>query len=190
PGREISIRNPGSAPMDLAAEVGPDVWLVPETGWNSQPLAAGASRTFKLQTRRPFAPSGSPLPRYTYFTVRTRDGASSRLLVQDNDQLSVTNGRATTLDVSLRSFIVPDAARRLRLTNNGGDSVQVELFFTPAGIDGFDSTAVKRVVIVVPPNDVVTLVEPVSALFGSTSGQIEVRIPRERLGLILVSASI
>ena len=96
----------------------------------------------------------------------------------------------TALDVSLRSFIVPDAPKRLRLTNNGGDSVQVELIFTPSGSDGFDATAVKRVVIVVPPNDVVTLVDPVSALFGATVGQIEARIPRERLGLILVSASI
>ena len=190
PGRDIAIRNPGTAPMDLAAEVGPDVWLVPESGWNSQPLAAGATRTFKLQTRRPFAPSGSPLPRYTYFTVRTKDGASSRLLVQDNDQLSLSSGRATALDVSLRSFIVPDAAKRLRLTNNGGDSVQVELIFTPSGSDGFDASAVKRVVIVVPPNDVVTLVDPVTALFGGTAGQIEVRTPRERLGLVLVSASI
>ena len=190
-GRDVTIRNSGSSPMDLAAEIGPEVWLVPEDGWNSQALPAGMSRTFKLFTRRPFAPSGSPLPRYTYFTVRTKDGASSRLLVQDNDLLSVSSGRSTALDVSLRSFIVPDAAQRLRLTNNGGDSVQVELIFTPSGADGFDIT-VKRAVIVVPPNDVVTLVNPILQVFGAagTTGQIEVRIPRERLGLISVTASV
>jgi sugar lactone lactonase YvrE len=191
PAREITIRNPGTTPMDLAAEVGPDVWLVPENGWNSQPLAAGASRTVKLFTRRPFAPSGSPLPRYTYFTVRTKDGASARLLVQDNDRVAVSNGRPTTLDVAARSFIVPDSVSRLRLTNSGGDSVQAELIFTPSGSDGFDSSAVRRAVILVPPNDVVTLTDPVVQVFGSPSGavgQIEVRIPRERLGLIAVTA--
>lgn len=202
PGRDITIRNPGTAPMDLAAEVGPDVWLVPENGWNSQPLAANASRSFKLSTRRPFAPSGSPLPRYTYFTVRTKDGASARLLVQDNDRVAVSGGRSTALDVSARSFVIPEAVSqtvsggravtRLRLTNSGGDSVQVELLFTPSGADGFDAAAVKRAVVVVPPNDVVTLTDPLIQVFGGSdgaAGQIEVRVPRERLGLIAVTAS-
>ncbi len=63
PAREVSIQNSGNTPMELAAEIGPEVWLVPENGWNAQPLAAGATRTVKLFTRRPFAPSGSPLPR-------------------------------------------------------------------------------------------------------------------------------
>ncbi len=202
PGREITVRNPGTGPMDLAAEVGPDVWLVPESGWNSQPLAAGASRTVKLLTRRPFAPSGSPLPRYTYFTVRTKDGASARLLVQDNDQVGVSSGRATALEVSTRSFIVPEvisqttangrAVTRLRLTNSGGDTVQVELLFTPTGADGFDANSVKRAVIVVPPNDVVTLTDPLIQIFGASDGALgalEVRLPRERLGLITATAS-
>ncbi|HEY8183996.1 MAG TPA: hypothetical protein VII32_17255 [Thermoanaerobaculia bacterium] len=192
-GRDITIRNNSTSPMELAAEVGPDVWLIPENGWNSQPLAAGTSRTFKLLTRRPFAANGSPLPRYTYFTVRTKDGASSRLLVQDNDRIAVSGGRTSSLEVSARSFIVPDAVNRLRLTNNGGDSVQAELIFTPSGADGFDVAAVKRAVILVPPNDVVTLTDPVVQVFGvaaGTAGQIEVRIPRERLGLITVTAGV
>ena len=202
PGCDVTIRNPGSTPMELAAEVGPEIWLIPEPTWNSQPLAAGASRKFKLFTRRPFAPSGSPLPRYTYFTVRTKDGASARLLVQDNDRVAVSGGRATSLDVSARSFIVPEvisesisggrAVTRLRLTNNGGDSVQAELVFTPAGADGFDATAVKRAVVIVPPNDVVTLTDPLIQVFAGNDGslgQLEVRIPRERLGLIAVTAS-
>ncbi|HEY8848950.1 MAG TPA: hypothetical protein VIO12_06635, partial [Thermoanaerobaculia bacterium] len=202
PPLEVTIRNPGGTPMELGAEIGPDVWLVPENGWNSQPLAAGASRSVKLFTRRPFAATGSPLPRYTYFTVRTRDGATARLLVQDNDRVSVSTGRATSLDVAARSFIVPEAVSqtvagvrfvtRLRLTNSGGDSVQVELIFTPTGADGFDPSLVKRAVVVVPPNDVVTLTDPLIQVFGAEDGalgQIEARIPRERLGLIAVSAS-
>ena len=82
---------------------------------------------------------------------------------------------------------------RVRLTNNGGDSVQAELIFTPSGADGFDVAAVKRAVILVPPNDVVTLTDPVVQVFGvasGTAGQIEVRIPRERLGLITVTAGV
>ena len=79
-------------------------------------------------------------------------------LVQDNERVVVSSGRATSLDVSARTFIVPEvtsqpisfgrAVTRLRLTNSGGDSVQVELVFTPAGADGFDANAVKRAVVV------------------------------------------
>jgi sugar lactone lactonase YvrE len=201
--RQVTIHNPGTSTMDLAAEIGPEAWLVPENGWNA-PLAPGASRTINLSTRRTLAPNGSALPRYTYFTVRTKDGASSRLLVQDNDGIAVNAGRSTSLDVNARSFIVPEVVSgtsagghrtvtRMRLTNLGGDSVQAELLFTPTGSDGFDASSVQRVVLVVPPNDVVTITDPAQQLFGRTapqSGQIEVRLPRERIGLVNVRASI
>lgn len=201
--RQVTIRNPGTSTMDLAAEIGPEAWLVPENGWNA-PLAAGASRTVNLLTRRTLAPNGSALPRYTYFTVRTKDGASARLLVQDNDGISVNAGRTTSLDINARSFVVPEVVSgtssgghrtvtRMRLTNLGGDSVQAELLFTPTGRDGFDASSAQRVVVVVPPNDVVTITDPTVQLFGRTapqSGQIEVRLPRERVGLVSVRASI
>lgn len=197
--REITIRNSGTTPMELAAEIGPEVWLLPEVGWNAQPLAAGASRTVKLFTSRRFSAAGSPLPRYTYLTIRTRDGSSARLLVQDNDRLPVSGGRATSLEVGARSFIVPEVVSQrtgavtvIRLSNSGGDSVQVEMVFTPSGSDGFDAIAVKRAVVLVPPNDVVTLIDPLVQIFSAADGafgQIEVRIPRERLGLIAVTAS-
>ena len=203
PSRAVTIRNPGTSSMDLAAEIGPEAWLIPENGWNA-PLAAGASRTVNLTTRRTLAPNGSALPRYTYFTVRTKDGASARLLVQDNDGIAVNAGRTTTLDVNGRSFIVPEiisgtsagghrTVTRMRLTNLGGDSVQAELIFTPSGRDGFDASSVQRAVVVVPANDVVTITDPAVQLFGRTapqSGQIEVRLPRERVGLVSVRASI
>jgi hypothetical protein len=200
----ITIKNSGATPMQLGAEIGPEVWLAPEAGWNAAPLDPGASRNVKLFTRRALAPSGSPLPRYTYFTVRTKDGQSARLLVQDNDRVAVAAGRTTALDVVARSFIVPEVVSRtsargnrvvsrLTLSNLGGDAVQAELTFTPSGRDGFDATTVKRVVIVVPPNDVVTLTDPLVQLFAAAppaNGQIEVRIPSERLGLVNVRASI
>jgi sugar lactone lactonase YvrE len=203
PARQVTIHNPGTSTMDLAAEIGPEAWLVPENGWNA-PLAAGASRTVNLFTRRTLAPNGSALPRYTYFTVRTKDGASARLLVQDNDGIAVSAGRTTSLDSNARSFIVPEVVSatssgghrtvtRLRLTNLGGDSVQAELLFTPTGRDGFDSSFAQRVVVVVPANDVVTITDPAVQLFGRTppqSGAIEVRLPRERVGLVNVRASI
>src|SRR5439155_13717531 len=106
---------------------------------------------------------------------------------------ALTGGRTTSLDVAARSFIVPDAVNRLRLTNTGTDAVQSELIFTPSGADGFDATAVKRAIVIVPPNDVVTFTDPVTQLFAAPSGtlgQIEVRLPRERLGLIAVTASV
>ncbi|HEV2721448.1 MAG TPA: hypothetical protein VG323_15610 [Thermoanaerobaculia bacterium] len=200
----ITIRNPGTTPMELGAEIAPEVWLAPEAGWNTAPLDPGASRDVRLFTRRALAPNGSPLPRYTYFTVRTKDGQSARLLVQDNDRVAVSAGRATALDVGARSFIVPEVVSRtsprgnrvtsrITLSNVGGDAVQTELIFTPAGRDGFDAGAVKRTSVVVPPNDVLTLTDPLVQLFGATppaSGQVEVRIPPERLGLVAVRASI
>ncbi len=202
--RQISIRNPGSTPMELGAEIGPEVWVVPESGWNTSALPANSSRAFNLFTQRSHAPNGSPLPRYTYLTVRTKDGTTARLLVQDSDQVAVATGRATVLDVSARSYVVPEVVSttsprgnrlvtRMRLTNLGSDAVQAELIFTPSGRDGFDAAAVKRAVVVVPPNDVVVITDPIVQLFGLTSpssGQIEARIPRERLGLITVRSSI
>ena len=199
----IGIRNPGTTDMSLAAEIGPEVWLVPETGWNATPLPAGATRTVNLSTRRSRAPNGSALPRYTYFTVRTRDGQSARLLVQDNEAPAVSAGRTTRLESTTRSFIVSDVvsrigsqsrrvATRLRLSNVGSDAVQTELIFTPTGADGFDATQVKRAVVLVPANDVVSLTDPLAQVFGvaaPANGQVEVRIPRERLGLLFVNAS-
>ena len=56
----------------------------------------------------------------------------------------------------------------------------------------FPRPSIRRAVIVVPPNDVVTLTDPLIQVFGAADGalgQIEVRVPRERLGLIAVSAA-
>lgn len=211
PGREgttdttvsIGIRNDGTAPMEMAAEIGPEVWIVPERGWNDARVEPGTTRTVNLNTRRLFAPQGSSLPRYTYLTVRTRDGGSARLLIQDNDDVRSARGRTRVLDASEHSLILPEVtttqaangsivASRVRLTNAGSDSVQAELIFTPAATDGFDQTNVRRAVVVVPPNDVVTLIDPLVQIFKLSrpaSGQLEVRLPAERVGLLSVTGS-
>lgn len=200
----VTIANTGSSPMELAAEIGPEVWLVPESGWNSTPLAPNSTRTFNLTTRRGRAPGGSALPRYTYFTVRTKDGGSARLLVQDNDTLAVANGRSSRLDPSDSTLIVPEVVSRVSgagtpvvsrmwITNIGGEAVQVELTYTPESADGFDAAKVRRAIVVVPPNDVATLTDPLVQIFNATRpsrGSIEVRLPRERLGFVSVSSSI
>ncbi|HET7711752.1 MAG TPA: hypothetical protein VFL80_07455, partial [Thermoanaerobaculia bacterium] len=199
----VSIRNNGTTPMELAAEIGPEVWLVPERGWNDGRVEPNSSRSVNLFTRRVFAPNGSALPRYTYFTVRTKDGASARLLVQDNDDIRSTRGRNVALPSGERSFIVPEVtsrlttagaliATRLRLTNAGTEAVQTELIFTPSSTDGFDANGVRRAVVVVPANDVVTLTDPLAQVFALTrpaSGQLEIRVPVERLGLVSATAS-
>jgi len=204
PPLSITVTNPGATPMELAAEIGPEVWLVPESGWNSSPLAPNSSRTINLNTRRGRAPGGSALPRYTYFTVRTKDGGSARLLVQDNDTLSVSNGRSSRLDPGDSTLIIPEVvsrvsaagtpvASRMWITNIGGEAVQVELTYTPQSADGFDATQVRRAIVVVPPNDVATLTDPLVQIFNATRparGSIEVRLPRERLGFVSVSSSI
>ncbi len=201
--RTITIANPGSSPMDLAAEIAPEVWLVPEANWNATPLAPGESRAVRLFTRRSRSPNGSPLPRYTYFTVRTRDGASARLLVQDNDDVPLGTGRTTRLDLADRSFVIPEVVSRttadgaplvsrLRMSNVGGESVQTELIFTPAGADGFDAT-VRRATVVLPANDSLTLTDPLQQVFRlqrPAIGSLEVRIPQTRLGLVAISSTV
>jgi sugar lactone lactonase YvrE len=200
----VTIANTGSAPMELASEIGPEVWLAPESGWNATPIAPNSSRTVTLNTRRSRAPGGSALPRYTYFTVRTKDGGSARLLVQDNDTLSVANGRSSRLDSSDSTLLVPEVVSRVSgsgtlvvsrmwITNIGGEAVQVELTYTPQNADGFDASQVRRAIVVVPPNDVATITDPLAQIFNATRparGSIEVRLPRERLGFVSVSASI
>lgn len=199
----VEIRNPGSSPMELGAEIGPEAWLEPEPGWNDSPIAAGGIRPVHLFTRRSRALNGSALPRYTYFTVRTKTGETARILIQDNGAAPVSEGRASALDRDAGSFIVPEvvseiSARgsivvsKVRLTNLGSTHVQAELIFTPSGEDGF-STSVRRAVIVVPSNDVVTLSDPLVQVFDLTRpavGQLEIRSTDEKLGLLSVESSI
>ena len=195
----VQIENPGSSAMDVAAEIGPEVWLVPEKDWNTASIPAGGSRSVRLYTRRNRAPNGSALPRYTYLTVRTRDGATARMLVQDNAASSVTQGRTELLGAAVRSLVVPDvvstASRisRIRLSNAASDPVQATLVFTPTGSDGFDRSAVRSAIVVVPPNDVATLTDPIVQIFNLTrpsSGQIEVVTALEKTGFLTVSATL
>ena len=204
----VDVHNPGPSPLDLAAEVGPEVWLSLEPGWNSTPIPPGGSRPLRLTTRRIRAPNGSALPRYTYLTLRTKGGKSARLLVQDNDAPLLSSGRGASAVRPEASFLVPSVAHvtsalgntfvsRLSLSNSGTEAVQAELVFTPASsdsslVDGF-GPATRRATVVVPPNDVVRLSDPLVLLFGLTppvSGTLEVRTAAERAGFLSVSSSV
>lgn len=107
------------------------------------------------------------------------------------------------------SFLVPSVAHvtsalgntfvsRLSLSNAGTEPVQAELVFTPASseaslVDGFDTAAIRRATVVVPPNDLVRLSDPLVLLFGLTppvSGTLEVRAPSARAGFLSVSSSV
>jgi len=195
----VDIHNPGTTPMELGGEIGPELWLVPETGWNAIAIPPGGTRTVRLFTRRNRAPNGSALPRYTYFRVRTRSGQTARLLVQDNDVPQTAYGRGAALDPATRSMIVSDITSGtssrsiLRVSNLSSDAVQVELFFTPRGADGFDGSLVRRATLVVPANDVVVSRDPLLQLWGLTApaaGQIEVRTDPARLGSLSVRAEV
>lgn len=200
---EVRLHNPGGTPLEVAAEVGPEVWLVPPQGWNTNPIPAGGSIPIRLTTRRAQAPNNSALPRYTYFTVRSRGGQSARLLVQDNDAASLSAGRQP-LASTARSLIVPDVVTsvrpdgrpsysRVRLSNSSSERIQVELFFTPSGAGGFDASLVRRAVVVVPKNDVVTLNDPLLQIFGlspPSRGQIEIRAAEEAIVSLTVSSSV
>jgi hypothetical protein len=162
--------------MELGAEIGPEVWLDLESDWNDAPIPAGGTRSVGLSTRRNRALNGSALPRYTWFGVRTKTGENARILVQDNDAASVGQGRGSTLESGVLSFIVPEVVSetslstttrfsKVRLTNLGSDSVQAELVFTPSGADGFGDS-VQRATVVIPPNDVATITDPLVQIFG------------------------
>jgi sugar lactone lactonase YvrE len=199
----VEIRNPGSSPMELGAEVGPEVWLEPEPGWNATPIPAGGVRNVKLHTKRNRALNGSALPRYTWFGVRTRSGETARMLVQDNPAPPVGSARTTVLDPSVRTFVVPEVVSeaavsgraqvsRVRLTNLGSEATQVVLIWTPAGSDGFDAT-VRSATIVVPPNDVATLTDPLVQVYGASRparGQMEVRVAGGEVGHVRVESSV
>lgn len=198
----VDILNSGTAAMDLTSEVGPEMWLQPESGWNKTPIPANSFRPVRLSTIRFLAPGNSALPRYTYFTVRNRSGQSARLLVQDNTEFEKGTGRASLSSLSDRSFIVPTVTTeslagggqrftRLSLANVGGSSVQADLYYVATGQDGYDD-AVRRATVVLPPNDVVNITDPLVQVFGLTrpaSGQLEIRSAPEKIGLIAVEAS-
>jgi len=192
----VRIDNPGTSPMQIGGEIGPETWLVPKSGWNANPIPAGGSIDVTLSADR--TKSASPLPRYTYFTVRTKNSQSARLLVQDNDAPSQSSGRPQ-LAAGLRSYTVPrvvsadssagHTSSRLRLSNASSDALTADLFLTPAGVDGGDP-AVRHAAIVVPPNDVVTLTDPLLEIFAltNTAGQMEVRTSPDRIASLTVTA--
>lgn len=198
----IQIRNPGTTPMHLGAEIGPEVWLIPNSNWNAAPIPPGQSIDVELRVDRGKALAGSALPRYTYFTVRSKNGQSARMLVQDNDAPAQSTGR-TKLAEGVRSYTVTQVtstdatsgrqASRLRLSNVGGATIDAELFFTPQDADGGDQARVKRAVVTVPPNDVVTLTDPLYEIFDLPSpalGQMEIRTSADKVNMLTVTASV
>jgi hypothetical protein len=199
----IEIRNTGSTPMELGSEIGPEVWLEPDSTWNETPIPAGGIRAVKLYTRRTRALNGSALPRYTWFGVRTKTGEAARMLVQDNNAAAVGAGRTSALEPDEKALLVPEVVSessapgrtlvsQVRLTNVGSDEVQTELIFTPTGVDGFGND-VRRATVVVPPNDVAMLTDPLVQVFGLTrpsAGQLEIRAADAKMGLLRVESGI
>ena len=57
---EIEVVNPKATPMELDAQIGPEVWLEPEANWNATPIPPGMTRVVKLATKRNRAPTISP----------------------------------------------------------------------------------------------------------------------------------
>ena len=197
----VQIENPGDTPMELGGEVGPEVWLIPNTGWNATAIPPHGTRNVELRVDRSKVPTGSALPRYTYFTIRSRDGKSARLLVQDNDVPAQDTGRQP-LDAAVRSYVVPQVTTldtaagrggsRIRLSNVGGAALTADVYFTPTGSDG-SSGSVRRASIIVPPNDVVTLTDPLNQIFGLSppaSGQAEVRAAADKVAFLTVNADV
>ncbi len=198
----VHIYNPGTSPMEVGAEIGPEVWLKAEPGWNARPIPPGGMLAVKLFTNRSQALPGSALPRYTYLKVRTKDGKTARLLVQDNDRAAVGSGRPV-LGRDETSYIVPSVVRatsaigntfvsRLKLSNSGNVSVRAAVYFTPYEKDGY-GPEVLMAPVTVPPVDVVNITDPLVQLFGLEPGKfgsLEVRTDQKVSGLLSVTSSV
>lgn len=184
----VTLKNPGSTPMALSGEVGPEVWLSPDPDWNKTPLAPGESRTVALRSQRVFGAAGGVFPRYTYFTVTTKEGGSSRLLVRDETppETNLCDARSR-LAPGASGLIVPSIVKatsqlqntfvsKLSIGNLASDDAVVDLFYTPDGADGFDCTKVLAKRLTVAAGDVLALTDPLATLFQTTgSGSLEIR---------------
>ncbi|MCK6684012.1 MAG: hypothetical protein L6R30_16545 [Thermoanaerobaculia bacterium] len=187
----VDIKNVGSAPLDLAADVLPDPWIaIGPKGWNSVPIPPNATRTVRLSLERLRGESGGSFPRQTYVTFRTIDGKSSRVLVEDPGPMSAAPCRGRSLLASGEtSWIVPSLVSAggaggvrfvstVLLTNLGPETIQADLYYTSdvPGADGYDCTKVQVASLTVPGNDVLVLTDPVAQLFGTEgSGSLEIR---------------
>jgi hypothetical protein len=84
------------------------------------------------------------------------------------------------------SAVVPYVAggTAILLTNSGSDPVPVNLVYTPEGSDGFDATAdLRSSSIVIPPNDVVSLTDPLVQILGkSAEPTVSIEILSAKLG--------
>ncbi|MCK6684207.1 MAG: hypothetical protein L6R30_17535 [Thermoanaerobaculia bacterium] len=202
----VDLRNLDSTPLELAADIFPDSWVSisdgtsgpgpgPASAWNASAIPAGGTRTLRLSAQRTRGASGGAYPRYAYLTVRTIDGKSSRLLIQDSNVIKSgpCPGRSA-LGRGGESLIVPSlvnaAAKgggryvsKLLLTNLGPDPIPAHLYYTPdtgePGTSGYDCGQVLYASLIVPGHDVVALTDPVGTLFKiEGSGQLEVRSTR------------
>ena len=194
PALTFDIINSGDTAMDVVGEIGPEQWLKLEKDWNATPIPPRSFRPVRLFTQRTRAISGSALPRSTYFTVRNVNGQSARLLVQDTGGAVQWQGRGTLLAPGERSLIAPLVNRytTLHVTNTSAAAVPVELIFTPNGVDGVDDQGVVRAALLVPANDVLSMVDVVAQAFGligEPSGWIEVRAAQETIGQLVVRAA-
>jgi sugar lactone lactonase YvrE len=199
PAINVDILNSGNVSMDVAGEIGPEAWLKLEKDWNATPIAASSFRTLRLTTQRTRAVAGSALPRYTYLTIRNKAGASARLLVEDDGGVAAAAGRTAPLGAGERSFVIPSVRSGSQgvsivdLTNTGAAAAPLDLVWTPEGADGFDAGRVRRISIVVPPNDVVSLADPLAQLFGASgdaAGSLEILSKAEKLGALIVRSEV
>jgi len=200
-GMAVDIRNASDVALDLAADVLPDPWVTitsPDARsiWNAPPIPPGALRTVLLQSQRPRGSSPGAFSRYAYLTLRTIDGKSARLRVEESDleaarpcslRTALSDGETSAIVPSLVNAAAKGGGRyvsTLRITNLGPDAAPVELFYTPdsgdASTNGLDCSKVLYTQAEIPGSSVAALTDPVGELFGvaNGSGQLEVRSPK------------
>ena len=149
----VDVRNPGTSPMELAAEIGPEVWLVPSRGWNADADPARRHPDRRASRRGGPRPAGSALPALHLLhgpDEGRRHGAPPR-----PGQRPARSGpqAALALPPGVRSYVVPSVVNatskigntfvsRLRLSNAGPTPSRPSSSTRPRDADGFDADAV------------------------------------------------
>lgn len=195
----VEIFNPAATPMDLVAEIGPEAWLLPKSGWNDSPVPPQSSVVVELFSDRSRAPAAAAFPRYTWFAVRTATGAAARLLVEDRE----VSGSATVIFPPLlpgtRAFMIPGTvaiegaarsrwATRVQLTNVSDEPLNLEFFFrssiAPQSMEAAHTTIEIR------PRDVVAIADLLRDHFfiERDFGFVEVRVDEQKARFLTITS--
>lgn len=191
----VQIVNPGSQPIDLVGSIEPEGWLMPEGGWNLDPIPAFETLDVALTTDRSRVSSDAAFPRHSYFTVRGPSGASARLLIEDRASGSTDLKLKYDQIEEWSKFLLPGVvavqgagnssfSTQLRIGNVGQEPLPISLTL----VSSLATESLGPYGFTIPSNDVFSVNELVRMFFGGTFiGHVELEVPAEMERFLSVS---